>query len=57
VAKWRNGAAEQAAEKLDFALAFGWRSGLPLRYNRIVSSAASAAEVTVLDRKGLFRSL
>jgi hypothetical protein len=25
------GTASQAAEKLDFALAFGWRSGLPLR--------------------------
>jgi hypothetical protein len=24
-------AALQIAEKLDFALAFGWRSGLPLR--------------------------
>jgi hypothetical protein len=27
----------QIAEKLDFALAFGWRSGLPLR-NRLVFS-------------------
>jgi hypothetical protein len=25
------GAAEQLAEKLDFALVFGWRSGSPLR--------------------------
>jgi len=25
------GTAEQLAEKVDIALAFGWRSGLPLR--------------------------
>jgi hypothetical protein len=33
--------AEQFAEKLDFAFAFEWRSGLPLRYRLVFSAGFS----------------